>query len=59
MPLGTRWVLCRVQRTRVTVGETGTACGRWHGRCKDAPHGGVAVVGLKRLEVLLIPVSTI
>jgi hypothetical protein len=46
MPLRTRRMLRRVQRTRVIVGEISTAYGRQrrHGCGEDAPHRGVAVV---------------
>lgn len=53
VPLGTRRVLRRVQRTRVTVGEISTAYGRQrrHGCGEDAPHRGVVLVWIKRLEM--------
>jgi hypothetical protein len=52
MSLGPRRVFRRVQCTRVIVGEISTAYGgwRWYGRGEDAPHGGVAVVWIERLE---------
>lgn len=54
MPLGTRRVFCRVPRTRVIVGEISTAHGRQrrHGRGEDAPHRGMAIIWIERLEML-------
>ena len=58
MPLRTRRMFRRVQPTCVTIGEISTAYGRQRrrGRCKDAPHGVVAAIGLERLRALLMPV---